>query len=435
MQSLHLLFTIFLTSSLSWSQTETFTVSNGRIIDPCGNEFIPIGVNYSLLDDWYFPGNLANGRERSSEIIASKSNTVRIMWYVNYGNASRPAYTLAHLDSVISRFAAANVVSIIELHDFTHTYTDTNLVNTVGLAFWTSQPVVDLLHKHRSHVWLNVANEYGPFRYSNGQTQVQYNAQIQTWSQHYRSMISAIRQAGITVPIVIDAPSYGMDHLALINNGLNFINHDPLSNIILSAHAYWDDTISNILSIIDQMDLIDVPIFLGEIANRDADCEPLNQYQAILQHCQQIGMGWLAWTWNRDSCPARNLVSNQDTWNSTTDGLFTHPTAYGNDIFHNTDYGIYNKSVLACFEGLSTEKEEHVIQIYPNPTSGNLTIDAGSLRFNQIAIYDLAGKNIQTTTYEAQLVKTLHFPFPSGTYILELKDEAQNAYRKTLIIQ
>lgn len=382
------------------AQTTTFSTQGNQIVDPCGNTFIPKGVNYSLLDDWNFPDNLNNGKERSSEIIQANPNTVRIMWYVDYGNPGRPAYNLSHLDSVISRFARANIVSIIELHDFTHIHTDTTLFNTKMIDFWTSPDVLTLLDKHKSHVWLNVANEYGPAMYPAdlGYTlNPNYNAQVLVWAEHYKNVIQSLRSAGIEVPIVVDAPNYSLDIQATLAHGADFVNADPLKRVILSNHAYWNESVANLQNIVNQLSALSFPVIFGEIGNVDAACGSITNYTSLIQQAENKNLGWLAWTWNRDMCPDRNMTANiPGDPNSATDGKFTSLTTYGNTIVNDVNFGLANKAQKACFEIVSIQETNTSLKfkMLPNPANDFVQFHTDSEAIDQIEIFDLSGKKL-----------------------------------------
>ncbi len=389
-------------SFAAFAQSTTFTTQGNQIKDPCGNNFVPKGVNYSLLDDWNFPSNLNNGKERSVEIIKSNANTVRIMWYVDYGNASRPNYELYQLDSVISRFSRANIVSILELHDFTHIHTDTTAFNNQIVAFWTSADVKQLIKKHEKHVWLNVANEYGPALYPAdlGYTlDPNYGTKVLTWAAHYKNVISTLRNAGIEVPIVIDAPNYGMDLNAVVTHGQSFVNQDPLKRIILSNHAYWNEASNLLEAKIDQISALSFPVILGEIGNDDFACAAIAGYTDMLSRAQAKNVGWLAWTWNRDNCPNRNLTANDNTFNSATDGLFTELTPYGNTIVNNPTFGLANHATKACFKTVNIEENSTLEwSVFPNPTNSYIQITSSNYSVFDFTLYDISGKTILTKT-------------------------------------
>jgi mannan endo-1,4-beta-mannosidase len=393
-------------SSAVYSQT-FFNTNGNKIIDPCGNDFIMRGINYSLADDWNFPGNLNNGRELSSQIILANPNTVRVQWYVDYGQPSRPALTLAALDSVISRFSRAGIATVLELHDFTHIHTDTTAFNTKIVGWWTSQPVLELIDKHKLHLFLNVANEYGPAMYPapNYTLNQNYNSQITTWVTHYKNVITRLRNAGIEIPIMIDAPNYGMDYNSVINHGATFVNHDPLHRIIMSCHAYWGTTPEATTQVVNQLAMLPYPLVFGEVGNVDFSCESIQLYKH-LEACQDKGMGWLAWTWNRDECPTRNMTENDPGYPpSPIDGLFSTLTTYGQLIVNNADFGLANHAEKAEFScPLGIETIENKVNVYPNPVNSvlNISIDQAYQTLG-IAITDINGR-IALVEHELQQI-------------------------------
>lgn len=390
-------FLTFLSSSpIVFSQNQYFFGTNGnKIIDPCGNDFIIRGINYSLADDWNFPGNLNNGKELSSQIILANPNTVRIQWYVDYGQPSRPALTLTGLDSIISRFAAADIATILEIHDFTHIHTDTVSFNTQVVGWWTSQAVLELIEKHRSHLFVNVANEYGPAMYPapNYTLNPNYATEIAVWVTHYKSVITRLRAAGIEIPIIIDAPNYGMDYQTVISNATGFNNHDPLNRIIMSCHAYWNETTNGMEAIVNQLSVLPVPVIFGEVGNVDFSCTPI-PITNLLEFCQEKNMGWLAWTWHRDECPTRNMTSNETNPSSTSDGQFATLTTYGQTIVNNPVFGLENHAVKANFScSLGIHPMERDIHVYPNPVNSELHVSTNQLFHTlYIEVTDLNGK-------------------------------------------
>ena len=420
-----------------YTQNQAFFGTNGnKIVDPCGNEFVMRGVNYSLADDWNFPGNLNNGKELSSQIILANPNTVRIQWYVDYGQPSRPSLTLAGLDSVISRFAAANITTVLEIHDFTHIHTDTTAFNTQVIGWWTSQLVLNLINKHKSHIFVNVANEYGPAMYPapNYTLNPNYASQITTWVTHYKTIITSLRNAGIEVPIIIDAPNYGMDYQTVINNGTVFNNHDPLNKIIMSCHAYWNSNASEMASIVNQLSALTVPVIFGEVGNVDFACAPI-QMNSLLQACQDKDMGWLAWTWNRDECSVRNMTANQPgNPNSTTDGQFSTLTAYGQTIVNNANFGLADhaeKADFSCLLGVETIK--NTIEIYPNPVADVLYLKIGnSFQKSIVTVFDVNGRAVlrDSLSFEKMEINMEHLN--KGIYLVHVEIDNQSTVFRVL---
>jgi mannan endo-1,4-beta-mannosidase len=305
-----------------------------------GTKIVLRGVNLPLLDDWNFPG-----KDALADLALTHANAVRIQWYVNYGDPNRPAYSVADLDGVLERCGAAGIVPIVMLADLTCA-SDASLVNAQLIPWWTSADVVSVLQKHTAYLIINLANEVGTYRWADDST-----AALASYAAAYVTAIGAIRKAGIEVPIMIDAPDCGSSLDAFLTVGQQFIDADPLHNVLLSAHAYWAayDGIPFIAKCLSA----DLPIVFGEIANKqdeqvngqtaycyyDLDGAHTNPgttsgftYQALLSVLQENEVSWLAWSWGPDSCTARRMSTN---------GFFKSLTTYGSDIVHNPKYGLF----------------------------------------------------------------------------------------------
>src|SRR5690349_2685165 len=71
-------------------QRETFYTDGRHLHDPNGQKIILRGINLPLLDDWDFPPS-----DKLADLEQTGANAVRIQWYIAYGDADRPAYTIA----------------------------------------------------------------------------------------------------------------------------------------------------------------------------------------------------------------------------------------------------------------------------------------------------------------------------------------------------
>jgi poly(3-hydroxybutyrate) depolymerase len=326
----------------------TIHTEGKNIMSPCNESFIPRGVNYSLADDWEFPGNI-NGDptgvndELSAEIIKAKPNTVRIEWFANR-QASFAPYSIADLDAVVTRFENAGIVSIIDLHDLTCS-NDYALFNSVILPWWKQQSVLTLLHKHKGFVIANIANEFGTVNWAS----VPATAYT-TWLNHYKSVITQLRTAGIEVPLMIDAPDCGASLDRALQAGDALKAQDPLHNIVMSAHAYWyQDNAAAMEVRAQQIDAATFPLVLGEIANiQDATgacSNAIPAYTNLLQSCQTHHIGWLAWTWTDDQCNNRRMTQN---------GRFANLSAYGSTIVNDPVFGLKVSAIpmdITCLGG------------------------------------------------------------------------------------
>ncbi|CAG5072135.1 hypothetical protein DYBT9623_04049 [Dyadobacter sp. CECT 9623] len=326
----------------------TIHTQGKSILSPCDQPFVPMGVNYSLADDWEFPANI-NGDptnvndELSAEIIKANPNSVRIQWYANRQSGWK-TYSIADLDVVVTRFRKAGIMSIIELHDVTCS-DDYAKFNTMVLPWWKQQEVLDLVNKHRGFVIVNVANEFGNVKWASNQTTA-----YTTWLNHYKNVISELRTAGIEVPIMIDAPDCGQSLDIALQAGEELKTQDPLHNVIMSAHGYWyADNAAAMEARVQQIADATFPVVLGEIANVQDATGPCSNaianYTDLLQSCKTHNVGWLAWTWTDDWCDGMNgrRVS--------LNGDFTNLSTYGNTIINNPDFGLAanaQKMQIAC---------------------------------------------------------------------------------------
>jgi mannan endo-1,4-beta-mannosidase len=424
--------------NIATAQTNTtFTVSGKNIVDPCGNTFIPRGINYSLLDDWNFPSNLNNG-ELSTQIIQANPNIVRIQWYADYGQPSRPAYSLADLDSVVSRFERANIVSIVELHDLTGSR-DYNEFNNRILAWWMQADVLQFINSHKSHLIVNLANEFGPAMYPPPAytLDTNYNAEIPAWINNYEHAITSMRNAGVIVPLMIDATDYGTDLNVALNNGATLEDYDPLHNIIMSVHGYWNNTLQTMSIMAGHISEAAFPIILGEVGNADANCDTLFWYNYLLGYCQNDHVGWLAWTWNRDECSIRNMTDN--TSGASTDGQFNTLTPYGATIVNDTSFGLATHAVKACFSNPRTsinEVAESDWKYYPNPVTDYISISSlRNVPVEAIIIRNINGQKMNSirSNKNAFLSSIYTGNLPAGIYIIEFSDDKGNTHRKKFI--
>ena len=315
-------------------------VVNGRFLhDRSGTPVILRGVNLALLDDWRFPG-----ADWLTDVAQTGANAVRLQWYVDYGNPDRPPYTLADLDAVLTRCKAAGMIPIVQLADLTCN-PDASLLGSRLIPWWTSAEVVAMLNAHADYLIINLANELGSYHWADNSAQG-----LQDYLDAYTSGLAAIRAAGLSMPVMIDAPDGGTSLDVFASVGSQLVAADPAGNLLLSAHAYWAqvDYTGTIATCIG----LDLPLVFGEIANREDDTDDDGtllgyfdlagpsagiaapsgfRYQALLRSLKTHEIGWLAWGWCDDNCLPRRLSS---------DGPFAHLTIYGHDLVHNATYGL-----------------------------------------------------------------------------------------------
>jgi mannan endo-1,4-beta-mannosidase len=273
----------------------------------------------------------------SAQIIQANPNMVRIAWYNDYGQSSRPAYNLTHLDSLITRFSRKGIVSIVGLWDVT-CGNDYNAFATYITPFWKSPAVLALINKHKGMMLVEIANEFGYVDWASNPTTA-----FTTWKNNYKTAITTLRTAGITVPLVINAPECGTNLARLLSAMPELEAADPMHHIIGDVHAYWSgDLMATAVSKVQQIAAAGFPVIIGEVANWEDDVDAQNNpiycayslasiYPSILTTAQNNQVGWAAWCWNKDGCSARQVSNN---------GTFASLSAWGQTIVHNAAYGL-----------------------------------------------------------------------------------------------
>jgi mannan endo-1,4-beta-mannosidase len=178
-----------------------------------------------------------------------------------------------------------------------------------------------------------------------------------------------------------------------------------------------------------------IPLVLGEIANQQDDasmCQYNLNYKPLLNYCENKKISWLAWSWDHDGCPARQLSST---------GNFSNLTTYGNDIINNTTYGLLshpaakssylvNNKTCNSTTGIKNSLQDLSISLFPNPSNGTFNITNVN-NFKTIKAFDLLGK-------EVDLIQVSDNTFSlnnKGVYFIQIQTEQNQLITKPIIIQ
>jgi mannan endo-1,4-beta-mannosidase len=252
----------------------TMYVSGRDLFTPCGEKVVLRGVNHPTL----YVDRAGNA---IPEIAKTGANVVRLFWYAKHG------ISITEADGVIGRTVAAGMIPMLEMHDATGPSNWGNMADIV--SYWTSSSALALIQKYRSRLLVNIANEAGP---NGGQDYAGFE-------NTYKNAITSLRNAGIEVPLVIDASGWGRDYEVLFQRGPALITHDPRHNLILSAHLYDVMTRTQIANVYQRAVTANLPFIVGEFAHRApaGGCGPALDYLALIGEAQPRGIGWLAWSW------------------------------------------------------------------------------------------------------------------------------------------
>jgi mannan endo-1,4-beta-mannosidase len=423
MKKLSVLFFALLAAVALHAQTTQFIHTNGRyIFGPCGDTLLLRGIDYAPYDWGYDITSL-----ELNQVVQAGANVVRMPWYYDNSNATANAVyqDFAALDSAVSKCVENKMIAIIEIHDYTCSDDTTALFNLN--TWWTQDSVFNvILQKHKESVIVNYANEAGVYAWDS----VPAATALTVYQRTYENIITALRsKSGFNFPIMIDAPDCGTSSDAFVTSNManNLIQFDPQHNLIFSTHAYWyayaNNDSTTMASDVDAVISQNIPLVLGEVADLQdgsTNCEYTLNYQPLLKYCQLKKVGWIAWSWDNDDCSNRQISST---------GNFSDLTTYGNDIVHNSTYGLLTVNapkseylVNGCVTTVVNRVKEDIdIALFPNPATDNLTIEAPFKA--TVCISNIQGQLIESFTTNDRRTNIDVNSFPGGVYVVEVKTE------------
>lgn len=427
--------TLFLLSFLAFSQQNTLQVV-GKNLTLIGGQNITLrGINYPLIDEGSISmSDVAGYQSYINEAAKTGANAIRLPWYTNgvhWRDGQTPG-TLngyianGHLNNIIAYCVTKGMVPILEIHDLTCT-NDWAGFNSTIMNFWKSTPILSIINANKAHLIINLANEFGTVNWNSNPTTA-----INTFKTNYNTAVLSLRNLGVNVPIMIDAPDCGTSSTNLLSIAESMNNTDPRNNLIFSAHSYWGayaNTLAQVQTKLNEAQNTNVCFVLGEVAKNQDDngCGNLDLsalYPQILTEACSRNIGWLAWSYDQDCSPIRQM---------TTNGNFNTLTAFGNDIVYNTTYGLKSTSGCGATTLASTgfEIEKVNVAIYPNPSSGEFKISTNQ-NIKKISCVDILGKQIDLQFFDNNAIRINQNS--KGIFVLKL--EFRNGiidYKKIII--
>ena len=434
-------FLFLLVFQLVASAQTTMKVVGHNLTTPAGQTVVLRGVNYPIINEGSISlSNPAQYQAYIDQVALTGANAIRIPWYTN-GQSWRdqPAsggtpgtvngyVANGHLNNMVAYCISKNMIPILSIHDDTHItcHTDWNHFNTAVMNFWTSPAVLNLIENNKARIIINLANEFDYVRWTGNQTTA-----LNNFKTNYNAAINTLRNAGVTVPIMIDAPDCGQSSTELLSIAESMNTSDPQHNLIFSSHAYWGgyaSTLAQVQSKLNEAQNTNVCFVLGEIANNqdDASCGDLGLYtlypQILTEACSR-NIGWLAWTFNFD-CTQYSASFNSSTYRviSTTSNA-SNLTTFGNNIVNNANWGLKalngcgaNTAVLAtnAFE----QPKLHLV-LYPNPTSSSITVVSPEIINFQLL--DIHGRIMQSGNFIKGENSMDISSFTNGVYFISTK--------------
>ncbi len=289
-----------------------FRVVGRFLYDKAGEKTVLVGVNkmniWTDISGTSFP-----------EIAKTGSNVVRIVWTTSG--------TDTQLDKVIYNCRANHMIPMVELHDATGEWSKLSTC----VDYWVKPETVAVIQRHQEYLLVNIANECG---------QTVADADFRSG---YETAIKRMRAAGIHVPIIIDAPSYGQNINSLQANGPYLISVDPDQNLLFSVHMWWPyawgHTDQEVIDEINESVQMGLPLIVGEFGGMWDETESGKiPYQTIIKQCTLNQVGWLAWEWGPGNNPQTFL-------DMTTDSTYATLNGWGLDVAVTNQYSIKNTAV------------------------------------------------------------------------------------------
>ena len=282
----------------------------GRHLYTAWNEKIVLrGVNHMFI--WLDK----DGDPSLGEIARTGANSVRLVWLTS-GSAGE-------LDTLIHNCISLKMVPLVELHDATGKWE--NLKTCVD--YWVRPDVVRVLRRHQKYLLVNIANEAGDNRVTPA-----------LFVEGYSEAVRRMREAGVNVPLIIDAPDWGKNFTTLKKSAAPLVAADPRHNMMFSIHMWWPRmwgySEKRVRQAIHDAVSLNIPLIVGEFGHAwDESDNGKIPYLTILEESQKNDIGWLAWSWGPGNHP--------QTWlNMTKDGRFDTLENWGKEVAVTNAYSI-----------------------------------------------------------------------------------------------
>ncbi|MFD6953402.1 beta-mannosidase [Nocardiopsis sp. TSRI0078] len=299
-----------------------FQVSDGRLVDAAGNDFVIRGVSHAHT--WY-----TQETQSFADIKSLGANAVRVVL------SSGDRWTENGVDDVaniVAECKANELICLLEVHDTTG-YGEQAGAATLDQAvdYWLR--VQDAVEGEEDHILVNIGNEpYGNDAATN-----------QGWAGDTSAAINRLRDAGFDHTLVVDAPNWGQDWQGTMrDNARSVFDSDPHANTVFSIHMYGVyEQESTIVSYLEHFVDAGLPLIIGEFGHDHSDGDP--DENAIMSHAERLGLGYVGWSWSGNGSPVEYLDMVEDF---DADRL----TPWGERIFNGPD-GIASTAVEAPIYG------------------------------------------------------------------------------------
>ncbi|MCQ9130507.1 cellulase family glycosylhydrolase [Streptomyces hilarionis] len=266
-------------------------ISNGRLVERNGNDFVMRGVNHAHT--WY-PGRT---QQSLADIKAMGANAVRVVLADGHRWSANSPSDVAN---VIAQCKADRLICVLEVHDTTG-YGEDSAAGTLDQAadYWIG--LKNVLAGQEDYIVVNIGNE--PWG----------NTDPAGWTAPTIAAIKKLRAAGLQHTIMVDAPNWGQDWQGVMKaNARSVYDADATGNLIFSIHMYSVfDTAAEVTDYLNTFVTAGLPLLIGEFGG------PADQYgdpdeDTMMAAAQQLRLGYLAWSWSGNTDPVLDLALDFD---------------------------------------------------------------------------------------------------------------------------
>jgi mannan endo-1,4-beta-mannosidase len=296
-----------------------FSIQNGQLLDNNGVPFVMRGINYPYT--WF---QSQPTQQDFAAMSATGANTVRIVLSTGGQWTRVPG---AQVSQVIQWAKDNRMIAVLEVHDSTGWREQTTAVPiSNAVAYWTSADIRAAIDGQENFVIINIANE--PFG----------NSTSANYVPDTMAAIQALRTAGLTHTIMIDAANWGQDWSnTMRDNAMQLWNADSHFNLVFSVHMYEVyQTPAPIIAYMQAFDDMALPLVIGEFGPQN-NGQPVD-VETVFSQAQQRGNGYLGWSWSGNGSGGVTLDMVQN--------FSTTFSPWGNRIVNGTN-GIRATSVRA----------------------------------------------------------------------------------------
>ncbi|MDX2931638.1 cellulase family glycosylhydrolase [Streptomyces ipomoeae] len=336
-------------------------ISNGRLLEGNGNDFVMRGVNHAHT--WY-----PNETQSLADVKALGANTVRVVLSDGHRWAKNSAADVAN---IVAQCKANRLICVLEVHDTTG-YGEEAAAGTLDHAadYWIG--LKDVLVGEENYIIVNIGNE--PWG----------NTDPAGWTDPTIAAIKKLRNAGFEHTIMVDAPNWGQDWQGVMRaNAQTVYNADTTGNLIFSIHMYSVfDTAAEITDYLNAFVNAKLPILIGEFGG------PADQWgdpdeDTMMATAQQLKLGYLAWSWSGNTDPILDLSIGFDPGRLS---------AWGQRIFHGANGIAQTSKEATVFGGSSPDTQAPTAP--GTPTVSGVTATTATLD------WPASTDNIRVTAYD-----------------------------------